>query len=216
MSEHEGRKIVMSYPSQGIILRNCHARTHKVVVFDEQRGKIEGIPSKGRQSPCLQGSLMRYRAEEWHRHYILHDLELLEIPASWVADDIGFLHHILELAQHFVPPLQINKEFFDFFVMIYKTLSYDSKQLLRAKKVFLCKLFVTLGMYPQLESQQDKILFCLISSDPDIMLKDHYPLLDKKMSTWLYDCLQTHVGTTRLKTLDFLVKVDSDETFYSV
>ena len=72
-------------------------------------------------------------------------------------------------------------------------------------------------MYPELNAKQDETLFFLISGSVDIMLNDQYhELLDKKMSTWLYVCLQDHVGKSHLKTFDFLVKVKADETLYTV
>ena len=205
------------YLSYGIILRNCSAQNNKVVVFDKQQGKIDGFPSLRMQPKCLQGSLVSYRAEEWRNSYRLYDIELLALPESWVMQDILFLHHILELIAYFMQPSQRNYELFSWCNTLYQSVIYESKKLLFFKKFFLCRLFIVLGMYPELNAKQDETLFFLISGSVDIMLNDQYhELLDKKMSTWLYVCLQDHVGKSHLKTFDFLVKVKADETLYTV
>lgn len=211
------------YPSCGIVLRNDSSK-NKITIFDQQQGKIYGLSK--RHDRCPHGGLIYYRSEEWRSHVILHDVDLIALPALWVRYDILFFHHVLELILYFMQPAQQSHELFALCKIMYKYFSYEGKQLLFFKKLFLCRLLITMGIYTELlptnlennrgscdeaDANEDQILFSLISGSGDIMLNEYHELLDKKMSIWLNECLQTHAGKTHLKTLDFLVKVETDE-----
>jgi hypothetical protein len=208
---------MQSFLSQGIVVRNYRCSKNKIIVFDEREGKITGFLRTFSLQKCPQGGLISYRLEAWHQWYRLHDIELHKLPADWVRDDLLFLHHVLELIAYFVQPAQSNKELFVLCETLYHSFNDDRKHLLFFKKLFLCKLFIVLGMYTEPPLAWGETLFALISPSSNSILHDQYDeLLDKKIGAWLYSCLQAHIGKTHLKTFDFLVKVGADEKLYAV
>ena len=84
----------------GIILKTFFPKKMKMVLLDEQMGKIEGVPPSD-QFAC--GALLTYYAHQRGKIYFLHRIDLIDMPLTLAKDDILFLHHVLEICYFCAP-----------------------------------------------------------------------------------------------------------------
>lgn len=194
--------------THAIVLRSFFPYKYKVVLFDKELGKIEAIALYKRNfNRLMQGALIECHKEAWNGMYRLHAIDLKALPAQWVCSDILFLHHVLEIADLFLQTHNNAQAVFDLFMFLYQDhgLDFDDAFL---KKIFLCRFFSLLGIYPE-EEQYDPSFFNLILAPINTMLdvqRDTYFL--HHLMTWLQGCVSTHPYAYRLKTMNFLTKMD--------
>lgn len=191
---------------QAIVLRSYLPYKQKLALFDYELGRIEIIAAKKKLFDRItHASLISYLAEEWNSFYRMHDYELSAVPESWAHTDIYFLHQLLELSMFFLPlhTPQADK-LFELFMLLYQPcLLRTEKELF--KKIFLCRFFALIGMYPDNSSFYSSSFFRLISEPIDIMLDVQ---MDKaqhaQLVQWIYECINIHPEAHHLKTSKFL------------
>jgi hypothetical protein len=85
--------------------------------------------------------------------------------------------------------------------------SPDSVQNGAAKKVFLSKLFLVFGFYPEGEQFQ-KIYFKRLAAESlDTLLAEPIDLkVEKELDDWLFQCIATYPHMRHLKTMHFLTR----------
>lgn len=189
----------------GIVLR-CYKFNQKVSILDKDLGRIDGIVrKKGLSRNLFTGAYISYVIDQWRNQYIIKEVELIQIPASWVKDDLLFLHHVLEICYFFSPHNSCASDVFNLFELLYQDdIVLDS---VKAKKIYVCDLFKQLGIYSPNTMEYD-ISFIKFILSP---LKKVYHInidnkLEEKIQKWLLECMADNSYSIKLKTLSFLKK----------
>jgi len=155
------------------------------------------------------GGFVTYQLESQHDRYRIHDVELIQVPARWVLDDIMFLHHCLEIAFYFLPEHSNSDKIFSLFTFLYSEYVSTITMPL-VKKLFLAKFFALLGIYPDFVNQDATkngySLFCALSQSEGIALDIHNNIdeLHEQLRLWLVDCINTHPDIRLFNTVQFL------------
>lgn len=196
---------------EGIVLRTYIPKKQKLAILDKKLGRIECVPQNQKSAYRLShGAYVSYALRAWHAQYLLHDPNILDLPFYWAYENFLFFHHVLELCYYFLP---IDGQSADIFELIY--ILYDRPKLLQttlSRKIFLCRFFWKLGIYPYNAESFDSCLFSLISGplDSNLSIADE-KIAHQHIQKWLLACVNTHPYAHRLKTIDFLIKLDSYE-----
>ena len=187
----------------GIVLKKYFPQNKTISILDKDIGKIQCIPKK---KYCLpNGSVVNYRISKKKSRYVIENIEILYVPFNMAINDILFFHHILEICYYFIPQEAQNTEVFSLINYLYY-FGYRIKYIID-KKLFLFKLFIFLGLYPEGEKFQTPIFHKLAIESIDTLIDKKLHLgIEKDLDVWLYSCVQTHPMFKYLKTINFLYK----------
>jgi hypothetical protein len=185
-----------------IILKKLYPHEQKIALLDQKKGRIN---AHGFNQSFIEGAIIHYSSETRYGALRIDEREYLYVPLQWGVRDILFLHHVLEICYHFIPLESCVDGIFDLLCMLFK--HEESEWVPEAKKFFLCKLFLLLGMYTQTNFMKTKIAANLlyISIEDMIQLKiDHHEqiLIDQ----WLMHCIAQHHLGFDFKTIGFLTE----------
>lgn len=183
----------------GIILKNFYPKKYKIVVLDGKIGKMHYIsPKRNKKIPV--GTLISYQRERKNK---IIELETLDIPFETAIDDILFLHHVLEICYYFIPVGIDIKEVFSLLLYLY-SFPYKLKYIIE-KKLFLFKIFVSLGIFPEDEKFQTPYFHQLSSESIDTIIGQDLPLgIERDLDKCLQYCVQMHPMFKCFKTVNFL------------
>jgi hypothetical protein len=192
--------------SNGIILSSLTPTKRTTTILDSVRGKVNCFLHRSEQSLKLaHGTLIECVLDEKKDLLIASFIEPIGVPADWVCQDIYFLHHVLELCATYIPLNQAAQETFSLLSLLYRPCSLS---LSFFKKVFLCKLHISLGMHPD-EEVYDPMLLSLISCAGDSMFDFQDDTeLESKLAMWLYRSLHAANAHKCLKTFSFVKRLD--------
>lgn len=185
-----------------IILKKLHPYEPRVALLDQKKGRLN---ARGIKQSFIEGSIIEYSAEIKYGTLFIQSSEYLYMPLSWAVHDILFLHHVLEICYRFIPLESCVDGIFDLLCLLFK--NEQSEWKISAKKMFLCRLFLLVGMYPQTNFIKTKIAMSLlyISMEDMIQLK-----IDKNdqllMDRWLIECISKHHLGFDFKTIGFLTE----------
>jgi len=184
----------------GIVLKKYFPLKKTISILDKDIGKIQCIPKK----KCLpNGSIVSYLITKRKNRYLIENIEILYVPFNTAIDDIFFFHHILEICYYFIPQGAQNAEAFSLIHYLYY-FGYRIKYIID-KKLFLFKLFIFLGLYPEGEKFQTPIFHKLAIESIDTLLDKKLHLgIEKDLDMWLHLCVQVHPMFRHLKTINFL------------
>ena len=129
----------------GIVLKILDRHNKKVVLFDEKRGKIIAFTFQG---ALCHGALFSYSVLPRPMYFLISDIEMLQIVHPGNLSDMLFLHHVLELYDHFIPVGIASTCLFDYLTHLH-TVLHRKKCSNTFKLLFLFKLFARLGIYPE-------------------------------------------------------------------
>ena len=196
---------------RGMVLRVKTPFQTKVTVFDELLGNIAIVP-QAPVVPLVHGHLIAYHLEPWKHLYRAYDVQVMTLPAAWVCEDIWFLHHVLEMARHFLPEESCAASVFRLCMFLYEAEAAHHERAL-LKKLFLGKFFALLGVYPDEALQHDRELFHLFAGSGERMPEELEDTdeLHKKLRRWLLGCIQTHPHGNTFTTMQFLYRQDENE-----
>jgi len=186
----------------GIILKNYYPQRQKISVLDRKMGKIQYPSPKNKAIPV--GSLIGYYVEQnRYNFYKINQLEILNIPFETATDDILFLHHVLEICYYFIPCGAEMQEIFNLLMYLY-SFPYKLKYIIE-KKLFLFKLFVSLGIFPEGKEFQTPYFHALSLQSIDTLISKKLPLgVERDLNTCLQTCIQMHPMFRYFKTVNFL------------
>lgn len=207
------------FDTYGIVLRSYLPLKYTCLIFDRMHGVIKAIiPAYGKFSPAqnvTHGALIKYRCVHRHGRYFLEDISIHHVPAPWVSEDIVFLHHILELVSIFLMENSPDQSVLDLLLELYRPQPVHIDEALW-KTVFLGRLFMLMGIYPENETNESvgKVLR-LISLLGDTRLRDielgnmnitseqsdHWRMV---LTQWLKKSLARHPDENVFKTAYFL------------
>jgi hypothetical protein len=192
----------VSDKNTGIIVDFLFPQKQKIVICDREQGIIEAMPESGVPIWRLcRGALLAYDLEKRCQRYFLHHIDIRDIPLAWARHDILFLHHILELATHFLSPAVGNAVAFDELRALYKACTTQTTPFF--KKIFLVKFFLAVGLYPEHAILSPNLLGRLLDEPLDGILIDILPL-EQEIDGWLRRCIHMHPQVTMFKTMHFL------------
>lgn len=187
----------------GIVLASLAPRRNKIVLFDQEYGKCICVPDR---TVINHGMLLSYFVRGDNKTEFLYATEVLATPVPFLAHDLLFFHHIMELCYHFLPLASPSRSFFDLLSCLYnpEIARLNACQ----QKLFLCKFFATLGIYPD-EFAHDpvrisQISFCAI----DRILAQNVDLgfKEEELNAWLLGCVLSHPYSAHFKTVHFLTQ----------
>lgn len=193
---------------QGIVLRTYIPNKHKLSVLDAQLGKIECIPKGLKRGYILShGIYLSYSLRPWHDYYIIQDIAILDAPFYWAKENFLFFHHVLEICYYFLSINSASREIFELILKLYTCSEIIQTDL--CKKIFLCHLFIRLGIYPSDMLSYGSSFFCLISRplDSKVSVQDD-KAVNEQIQRWLLACIDTHPYAYRLKTVGYIKKLD--------
>ena len=177
----------MSDRHQGIVLRASSEYKSSLTLLDEYQGKIEGIVYKKQATEKLfHGALLLYsaKANRSRSQYLLSDIQLINMPTYWTGEHFLFFHHVLELADYFLPWDAQATELFRLVHILYTDPeTVGTKQ---AQKLFLYHFFKRLGIYPE-ENLTDT---------------------GTTIETWLRACINVHPQAASLQTMQFIKNLE--------
>lgn len=190
----------------GIVVRY---RESSAIIIDRLGGKMQlMLRNRYDRRLLMHGALLHYDIEQDRQWACMANLELVKMPASWVCDDVLFFHHVLEMSNIFIMFNAPIAAIFDHYGWLYQS---QPGSLLR-KKIFLCRFFSLLGIYPLDVHSHDPLFFSLISAPGNIMLDiREEDIMHETVDQWLLGCIQLYPHPRRLKTINFLMRTDLHE-----
>jgi len=188
----------------GIVLKNFPAK-YKVALLDESAGRIDAVHFGQEFSP---GTALQYALVSGHgnrSNLKIDDVRLYAMPFFLARSDVLFLHHVLEICFHFIPVGSCTSGIFDALRLLYATDTAEWNMLY--KKIFLCKLFVTIGYYPDIEKIGKRFVGILLESSlNDIPSDIELPDLERHLTDWLRQCIAQHPAIEYFNTVQFVTR----------
>lgn len=187
--------------SEGIILRQYTGKKQKIAVFDRTFGRVEAQIMGSKHAPIerlINGAHIHYTYQEKYGNFILDHIDILAAPFALARTDILFVHHMLELAYHFLP---VNSACDQVYELIHVLLEQSQLSYIQ-KKLSLCKFFALIGLYPE-DIPFDEQQFYRLQHD-----SSKKTLFEEKLDetmfnvvqSWLLRCLDLHPQRHRFKT----------------
>ena len=191
----------------GIVLKCVTPRQQRLTVLDSHMGRIECRAERHHSIDRLTvGVLMQYQiVRQRGQAYGIAQIDVLHAPFEVAKYDLLFLHHVVEIADHFVAFGHVDNDVFNLLVFVV----VDGQRLhtLFQKKVFLCKLFCALSMYPEDNKSWSAKLRKLAIGAIDNLFDINIDLeIEKELDCWLLKCIAMHPGAEHFKTNHFITK----------
>lgn len=184
----------------GIILKRYFPYKQKIVLLDDKLGKITAVPPSDEISLA---TLMQYELRSQGTMPFMYHVELIAWPLDGLEHDILFVHHVLEMCYYFIPVSSASEEIFDLLLLLYTRNTCIRHRLF--KKIFLFKLFVLLGIYPEKGVSMDALIHQLLVQPLEItMQSDATYELEQRLTRWLRECVIMHPCIEYFKTIHFL------------
>ena len=185
----------------GIVLR-IYTGKNKIALLDAIKGRIDGGVFSS--SVCV-GAVLRYQIAGRHDRHLLDAIEIEDIPFALARSDLLFLHHVLEICYYFIPIGSCVAGVFELLQFLY-TVDYSSCGM-QCKKLFLLKLLVAIGFYPELPQWQEQGIQQLLALPIDIVAHEPIDLaIEKMIDDWLSACIAQHPRIEQFNTVHFLTK----------
>ena len=185
----------------GIVLKSYYPQRQKLVVLDKKEGKFQCVPHR---VDIPNGAIIAYTKVK-KQIYLINNIEILDVPFALALNDISFLHAILEIAYYFVPSQCPNHGIFDLLLYLYSF--PDRIKYTLDKKLFLFKLFISLGIYPEGEKFQTPHLYTIASESIDTIINKKLHLeIERYIDDCLLACIEIHPRFHSFKTVSFLFK----------
>lgn len=190
----------MDNKKSGIILKTFFPKKMKMVVLDQQLGKIEAVPRSDAYSP---GAHITYYAQMRGQIYFLQAIEIIDMPMALAQDDILFLHHVLEVIYFSTPFASSVPEVFGLVQQLYGVCHTAYSR--DFKMAYLFKLLVALGLHPEDARFHDANYYLLARESIDtIMNKSIHLDIKQAMHEWVRACVLVHPLIHVFKTMHFL------------
>lgn len=184
--------------NSGIILKLIPEKD-LCIILDSLHGKI---PCRSKSKILLNGLEISYFLNKKKDYFFLEKITIENNPFEVAKENLFFLHHILELTNFFSPLEKPNEEIYNilnFFLKYYPKFQSKIKQ-----KIFLCKFFSLLGIYPDMK-QISYNIFEFIISPIDIVVDIEIDLnIERILDLWINYGIETHPYYKKLNTRRFL------------
>lgn len=181
-----------------IVLKNYVPKKNALALLDRMSGKITGISHS--LDHIAHGCMIEYVVDSKKQSPLyMQQIELVQMPLLMAQEDILFLHHVLELCYYFIPNGSQATSVFNLMLMMYTPELWMKNVIL--KKIYLCKLFALLGVYPD-EEVLKKPSYVRLATKPFAAMLDQEFLPDdeNEIDDWLRMCILSHPIAGRFKT----------------
>lgn len=182
-----------------IIIKKLYSYGSHIALIDQQKGRINGILHN---KPIIEGSVIQYTVDAMTKSSILKDVEYVYIPLQWGKKNLLFLHHILEICYFFIPLSSCAEGIFDLLCFLFRM--QEASWSIINQKIFLCKLFLLLGVYPHMSFLKTDVASRLFYISLEDMLQLKVDLQEQRiMDQWLKQCIAQHHMSLDFKTMIF-------------
>lgn len=183
-----------------IVLNVFSGDAQKVMLLDSTEGKIICYISG---KILFVGAYIEYKLIKKRRHYVAYSVEVIRMPFALIKNDILFLHHVLEICHHFIPEGIVVSEVFDFINYLYKNEVLIAQSL--TKKLYMSKLFVLFGIYPEKPYITHEYWNILLHEPIERIVHTSLDTTaEQALTIWLRSCIQIHPLVHTFRTLAFL------------
>ncbi|MBY0110289.1 MAG: hypothetical protein K2X90_04215 [Candidatus Babeliaceae bacterium] len=196
----------MNLLRHAIVLQTPTSKYSGYIFFDQWLGTINAhLHKKNSNYGLSRGALIQYSSHSSSVWHSAQAVEIIAIPQAWVVKNIWFLHHVLELIDFFVPRSHNSPDIFELMGLLYQPL-HEEVDVSFFQKLFLCKFFILIGLYPEPRCVDDREFLSLVACGTNLdgrQVSDEqkYVFLEKKMIQWLRECILLHPHADRLKTM---------------
>jgi hypothetical protein len=184
---------------EGIVIASQLPQRNKIVLLDAYDGKMVCVSDRQAVS---HGMLLHYYIRHDRNTSFLYASELVATMGLVASYDLLFFHHIMELCYYFLPFDCPVPQVFELLHHLYQTAPLESFE----KKIFLCKFFVLIGLYPELDCG-DSARMCQLALVPIDRMLSHCVDLgfkEAELDMWLRMCVLAHPYREQFKTIHFL------------
>ena len=183
-----------------IVLYALKSHDQRVVLLDAHHGKVSCF-IHNKELPF--GAHIEYQLVQKRKYYTAVSINVIRMPFVIAQEDISFLHHVLELCYHFIPEGTCASDVFALVSFIYS--SGERLKCSLSKKLYLSKLFILLGMYPEEPNMQSHHWQLLLTQPIEVILVQLADeAIECELNIWLRSCVQVHPLAHTFKTLGFL------------
>lgn len=194
---------ISSERQTGVIIKSYLPGKQKLILVDQHHGKIEVIPNNTRAHVGMHVAYSLQSASG--NHFFLTEIEILDLPAQLVQEDLLFLHHIYELCFYCIPFGNCAKDVYTLLMLLYTHQQWFVHSL--NKKLFLFKLVHLIGMHPDSEKSDMSLLYRFTHESLDILMHETIDLeIESALDHWLAECIVAHPYNRSFKTAHFLAK----------
>lgn len=182
----------------GIILKK---RMNRITVLNSHLGKLKLLSMD--ETLCV-GALIQYQLVS-QKQMLIRNVETMMLPLHLAQDDILFFHLVLELSFYFLSEVVPSADVFQLLQFLYH---YSVRPLtILFKKVFIAKLLLLCGAYPEHQKFQGSYFKMLISESVDIIVDRGLDLrFERCLDEWLFSCVSMHPSSEYFKTIYFLAE----------
>lgn len=187
----------------GIVLKMGITKQATVALIDSNLGRVNGIIFS---RTYAHGSLLSYDLAHRQSGYArLEHVRIENMPLALAAEDLLFVHHVLELCFEFIPVGSCVAGMFDLLLFLYST---DIRGWNDAQKLlFIFKLLAGLGAHPE-NADLDDVLIARLQSMP--LLCDEASVYvagyQARIHEWIKRCVSQHPRAQEFKTARFLMR----------
>lgn len=174
---------------RGLVLKSFMPMKHKLSIFDENFGKIEGMFRLKTACMYSAGTFIEYLPIAHGDFYLLTNLGMHWFPFNIAYIDLIFLHQVLELCYYLIPYNCAMSTIFE--LILFLTTAKELIQSKAQKKFFLLKIFWQTGMVNEEILYYDQHISAILSLPVELMLeKSVYCSLDR-IDKVLHLCMQS-------------------------
>lgn len=185
-----------NFVQQAIVLHVYTDDVHKVRLLDAHHGNIICYVPK---RELFIGAVIEYQLIKKRRYYMAYEVHIVHVPFAIAKQDILFVHHVLELCFYFLTEEQ---EAQSVFALVHYLCTHGDQitdQLL--KKIYLSKLFILFGIYPEKPYIEHDYWQQLLGASIDtIVISCKDVAIEPALTVWLRSCMQTHPLYNAFKT----------------
>lgn len=183
----------------GIILAHIKSTANLYSILDYSKGVLVGTIK--REHLCV-GSCIEYTLSADRMWVVLEDVELIALPAVTHVGDLLLFHCVMEICYHCMPVGSFNPGVYELIVCLYDRQIMDKFKTALLKKVFLCKLFIILGLYPHEKKFHNSFFHQLASESIDKFCCRSVSMVNEQdVGNWLKACIGAYAQDKRLKTV---------------
>lgn len=194
---------MLLYTNVGIVLKNYFPNKHKIILLDKELGKTECFLSKSDVAIKLSsGALFKYSKVNSNSNFI-GNLDIIESPLDQAKANILFFHHVLEICYYFMSMESPEPEIFNLLIQLY----YNFDKYLDAKfqKLFICRVFALLGLYPKDYATKSAKFLHFLSIPVDMITQAEIDLvIERLLNNWIAECFNLHPYAHLFKTKNYL------------
>lgn len=183
----------------GIILAHIKSTHSLYSILDYTLGVFTGsIKREG----LSVGACIEYNICPSRTWTVLEDVNLLALPAIKEVHELLLFHCVIEICSHCMPAGSVSTDVFKLILCLYDQQFMNQVQTALLKKVFLCKLFVILGLYPHEKKFHNSFFHQLATESLDKLCCRPVSMVNERdIGDWLKACIATYAHDKKLNTI---------------